>query len=405
MTTSTVGIRDHEVNVSGKESFTLMIPKSVFAEGAFTLYATHTRSGEEGLPSARLSITYDLTAPAINISKISPAPASSKQVSAVDEDDAAGGIATTTNWVYKQIKSGVVCGDDALKQDAQKYNEGKEITFKTEDDNNTKVCFSSTDLAGNVTYAVSDEIVGIDTKEPTIAKIMVTSDDTLTVTVSENVYSKTSPTIDDFVVFVNDEAATIESITGIQNTVGKARDQFTVTISGAFSVNDAVSLSYIQPTNSNLMIKDATDKPLAGFEKVTATLPPALSVVLDPTYDTGESNSDGLTSFGDGTDIGFVITLNKGVFKDGNKIRIYRNNERRALKTAVIGIRPNEVNARGEGSFTMMLPKSRFTEGSFTLRATYDAGTGTEGLPSTWIATSPYIRLDCTKYQHCEDHE
>ena len=220
---------------------------------------------------------------------------------------------------------------NTLKQGAEKYTEGNNIEFDNEDHNNTKVCFSSTDLAGNVTYAVSDEIVGIDTKAPTVSKVAVTGSDTLTVTMSENVYAEASPDADDFVVFVNDTASATEFVDGIQNTAAKARSEFTITVSEMFSANDTISLSYIQPTRSNTMIKDATGKSLASFDKIDATLPIALNIALDPAYDTGESNEDGLTQFDDSDTVGFTLTLGSGSFKNGDKVSVYRGNERRSF--------------------------------------------------------------------------
>ena len=392
---------DDSVSADGARSFNIDIPKSSFTDnGVTSLSAAYSPAGTIGVNKVGgvLRVTADTEAPDITVSPLSNKPASTKLVGAVDEDDSSDDKMAVTDWVYKKIKSGEVCDEEALKQGAEEYTEGDDITLGAEEDNGMKLCFSSTDLAGNVTYEASDEVAGIDTNTPTVSSVAVTGDDALTVTMSEGVYSKTGPSTDDFVVFVNDEAAVTESITGVQNSIGKVRDQFVVTISGAFGVNDTVALSYIQPTKNDSMIKDATDKALAGFDKIAAVLPPALTITLDPVYDTGASTTDGLTSFGDGTDVNFEITLNKGVFKDGNKVRVYRNNERRALATVTIGIRPNEVNARGEGSFTLMLPKSQFSEGSFTLRATHAAGGGAEGLPSaplalTYDVTAPEISI------------
>ena len=389
------------VVADGEQSFTVALQNSVFIEnGVTSLSAAYAPVGTIGINKIGgvLRVTVDTEAPKINVSALNAIPASSKEVSAVDEDDVTKNATAATEWFYKQIKSGVVCGDDALKQNAQKYNEGKEITFKTEDDNNTKVCFSSTDLAGNVTYAVSDEIIGIDTKAPTVSKVAVTGSDTLTVTMSENVYAEASPDADDFVVFVNDTASATEFVDGIQNTAAKARSEFTVTTSNAFSSNDTVSLSYIQPTRTNAMIKDTTGKSLASFDKISATLPVALNITLDPAYDTGENNEDGLTRFGDDDAIGFTLALGNGSFKNSDAVNVYRNNEQRALATATIGIRDHEINAGGQESFTLTIPKNVFTEGAFTLYATHTRS-GKEGLPSTRLSitydmTAPAISID-----------
>ena len=392
---------DDSVSADGARSFTVAVSKSIFAENGITsLSAAYAPYGTIGINKVGgvLRVTADTEAPDITVSPLSTSPASSKSVSAVDGDNATDDTTAITDWMSKRIKSGVVCESEAMKQGAEEYAEGTDLSFENEGDNNTKMCFSATDLAGNVTYKESDEIVGIDTNAPTVSNVAVTSDDTVTVTMSEGVYSKIGPDTDDFVVFVNDTAAITESVTGIQNTIGKVRNQFTITIAGAFEVNDAVSISYIQSTTGDAMIKDATDKALASFDKIVATLPTALTITLDSAYDTGVSDDDGLTGFGDSTDVGIVVALNSGVFKDGDKIRIYRNNEGRVLTTITIGIRPNEVNARGDGSFTAMIPKSSFAEGSFTLHATYAPRSGAEGLPSTPLTiiydlTAPNVNI------------
>ena len=57
---------------------------------------------------------------------------------------------------------------DQMDSGTTEYDEGKNINFKSEDDNGTKVCFAATDVSGNTSYKYSSIMRGIDTTPPSI---------------------------------------------------------------------------------------------------------------------------------------------------------------------------------------------------------------------------------------------
>ena len=103
---------DDTVVADGEQSFTVALQNSVFIEnGVTSLSAGYAPVGTIGVNKIGgvLRVTVDTEAPKISVSDLSTSPASSKQVSAVDEDGAIDETITSTEWLYKQIKSDVVC--------------------------------------------------------------------------------------------------------------------------------------------------------------------------------------------------------------------------------------------------------------------------------------------------------
>ena len=395
LTISTFPAQD-AVNAHGDNSFTVEIPKSVFDENATTtLSAGYAPFGNTDLHKTGniLQVTVDTSAPTITITEASDGPSAQKTISATGED------ATETVWQYIQIQSGVVCNADIIET-GKEYTKGTTISLNSETDNDTKICFSATDLAGNTTYKSSEIITGIDTEAPTVQSVSVTGEDELTVSMSEPVHATRNPNPDDFVVFINNSPVTTATIIGIPNTAGRAEDEFVIVVADTIRADDAVSLSYIgsSRSNDNELIKDIIGNTLTAFDNITATLPSVLTIKLDPTDDTGADTTDGITRLGDDSEVKIIATLNNDTFKDGDQVRIYKNNESRAIASVVVGIRGNEVNARGETSLTLTVDKSQFTEGQLTLHATYRPRLEREGLPSallsiTYDATAPSIRI------------
>ena len=212
------------VNAQGNNSFTTEIPNSFFDENATTtLSAGHAPFGNTRLNKigGALQVTVDIVAPTITITEASGDISAQKSVSATGEDT------TETVWKYAQIQSGVVCDANAI-ENGKEYTKGTAITLDNENYNNTKICFSVTDLAGNTTYKSSEIITGIDTEAPTVKSISVTGEDELTVTMSEPIYAIRNPNPDDFVVFVNDSPVTTATIIGIPNHARNAEDEFII---------------------------------------------------------------------------------------------------------------------------------------------------------------------------------
>ena len=372
------------IDASGATSFTITLEKQLFTEGIVMLYATYTPVGQiTSTNGIDLTLTYDTTAPTITITEAGTSLLAEKTVSAT------GGGTATTEWMYTQIQSEEECNENALQGGGEiKYTKGEKISLTNEDDNNTKICFSATDLAGNTAYKSTNVITGIDTEAPTVSSISVTRENEITVTMSEPVYAVRNPNPEDFVVFVNDSHVITTTITGIQKAANRAHDTFFIYIADTIRADDIVALSYIgsSQSNKNELIKDSIGNTLATFDKITATLPTVVTIKLDPADDIGADTTDGITRFGDDSEVKFVVTLSQGTFRDGDRVRIYRNNENRPIASIAVGIRNNEVNARGEASLTVTIAKTQFTVGTSTFHATYQPRLGNEGLPSTLLS-------------------
>ena len=155
LTYTTIGDEWYQLRAEGAKSFNIHIPGFEFKEGTFTLRAIH-KNAREDVISPQIVITHDTTAPIINIVNPNTAPASSKVISATDND------AEETVWTYKQIRSTTICSELIFPISSSLYTEGAQLIFSNAGDNDTKICFSVTDLAGNVAYAESTIITGIE---------------------------------------------------------------------------------------------------------------------------------------------------------------------------------------------------------------------------------------------------
>ena len=72
-------------------------------------------------------------------------------------------ITAETIWTYKQVAENASCDIAQMADGAESYTEGTDIIFNKEDDNNTRVCFSVSDIAGNTSHALSRTLKEIDT--------------------------------------------------------------------------------------------------------------------------------------------------------------------------------------------------------------------------------------------------
>ena len=111
---------------------------------AITAKATDAADNTSAASDA-LSITVDATTPAITATVGGTIDA--RTVKGVDTDTG------TTTWKYKPITSGTTC-DAAAMSGASDYTENTDQTIGVTH-NGKKVCFSSTDVAGNVGYTAT----------------------------------------------------------------------------------------------------------------------------------------------------------------------------------------------------------------------------------------------------------
>ena len=391
------------IDANGQPSFTASLSRDTFIRnGVTTLRATYTPLREaEGDRGTELTVTHDGSAPDIEVANPSADFAASKVISAIDNDPSDEVV-----WMYKVINDTDQCDSDAMQSDAESYVEGETIEFNSEDDNGKKVCFSSTDVAGNTDYEASNTVINIDTVAPTIVFATVTnlSRTTTEVTFNEKVYAKTAPATSDFTVMIDGIA---QSISGIRDLASSSADAGTSIVITHPSVSEgtSIALNYTRRTGA------ITDRAGNMLENITASgftvsnIPFAV-ITLDPKYDTGDDTTDGITNFGAENAISFTVSLTSGEFKSNDRIEIYseHNNVRRVIRRVLISSqnRPNSVNAEGQSSFTVSIDKSSFSEGTTTLHASHvphdseTTGGGSRGadLMITYDVTAPVIEVE-----------
>ena len=316
-TVSTV-VGQNFVQAHGQTSFNVNIPKSQFRAGLNTLTATYTPTGGvvEGNLGAPLNITYDTSAPRIDIEGPAAGTATQKTISATDSDHNTNNV---TDWEYKVLTETVqVCNEASMASGTTEYDEGDDIPFAKSSDNGDRVCFSSKDAAGNIAYRVSNTLSGIDGDAPAVTSVVTSSSgNTVKVTLSEPVYAATAPATSDFkVVSTSDNIEyNIERISGLETSSGNAKNSFVITLPFT-APNTAMTLKYIEGTNK---ITDVTGNALASFEGQEINKVRVVSLALDADDDTGTDAADKLTRF-DGDEVSIIVTPNEGVFANGEVI-------------------------------------------------------------------------------------
>ena len=154
-------------------------------------------------PEANTGIIIDRTAPTIAITGPEAGAAQAKTITAAFTDS----NENTNGYRYTQAQTDT-CDATVIADNTERqaYANGQSLTFTSEDDdNNTFICFRAEDLAGNVTFSVSEEIEDIDTTDVVLSSQTITTDNTnpnyakiadtitLTFTVSEAI--QTTPTV------------------------------------------------------------------------------------------------------------------------------------------------------------------------------------------------------------------
>ena len=131
-----------------------------FADGTITIGATATDgAGNTGTGSS--SFVLDTSPPVIDVSSAG-GNSDRPTVSGHDDDSA------TVSMVYKVLDAGVECNAASMASGTTSYTEGSTIAFTDPSLNGKKVCFASTDAAGNVGYAISGAIMVSSTLSATV---------------------------------------------------------------------------------------------------------------------------------------------------------------------------------------------------------------------------------------------
>ncbi len=132
-----------------------------------------------------LGVVIDTAAPTVSVTAIPAGGSREKTVSATLSDVGSGILTSGTRYSI----SDKTCDKDLIASDTSgnSYTSGAEITLNDEAYNEQYVCFRARDKAGNVVFARSAKISGIDRTGPTISIIHpdgVTNTKTISVTIS-----------------------------------------------------------------------------------------------------------------------------------------------------------------------------------------------------------------------------
>ena len=364
----------NNVQANNQTSFDITIPRSQFRAGLNTLSATYTSKdigAIEGNRGGVLSITYDRSAPRIDVRNPSTTAATEKKVSATDGDD---NTKSVTDWKYKVLTEAVeVCNETQMTTATgiMDYNEGDDIPFTKTSDNGSRVCFSSTDAAGNVSYSTSATLRGIDGDAPTVRSVVTTTNgSTIRVTMSEPVYATEMPSLVDFKVVSTTDSVEhpIQRITGLGRNSDGARDSFVITLPFTAPTMQ-MTLKYTPGANA---ITDLTGNALAAFDGQAVSRVKIVSLNLETIDDTGTNTSDLLTHF-DGDMVSMTVTLSDGTFATNDSVKIFVGNNRTPAGSYTVGTFDGSLykNIAGRSQFTPEISKSSFTEGENAVYATY----------------------------------
>ena len=301
----------------------------------------------------------DTTIPTIIITNPDTDSAQEKVVTAYDYDN------SETSWQYKQVAFEMTCDSNAFTATAQEYTENTPLRFTKESDNNTKVCFSVTDSAGNTSYATSDVLTGIDTTAPTIssAKLIDVNRTQTEITVNEHIYAHGTVSPSNFKIEIEGVSYPATKISGFERSASTEETIFTITHPAIVSEATA-TLSY---TEGSVAIVDVAGNALQNLTRQPLSDKAFVALSLATIDDTGLSTNDGITNFVN-DEITLIATISEETFSNGDVIEVYKKGAARSLKKVLIsGGLVDAINAHGESSFEIVVPKSTFTANKETI--------------------------------------
>ena len=328
--------------------------------GTKICFISINQKGVVSTSSSEVIFGIDTTAPNINITEVKTTLAKEKVLRAVDYDT------DETVWTHKQIAAAADCTADQMSTDEQPYTENTDLTYTKESDNNTKVCFSATDIAGNTAYQVSEILDGIDASVPTVSSaILVDVERTQTkVVVTDTVHSFGDFSVTDFAIEIDRVAYPVKKVSVFEQSEITQQTSFVLTHE-AIVPGASATLSYTASENGG--IADSVGNALESFNGQIILDKSFVTLSLDPKDDTGISTTDGITRFSDDRAVTLIATISDGSLSNGDIVRLYKKGRASHLKEILIssGI-VNATDAHGETAFTTTVPKSTFAAGEDT---------------------------------------
>ena len=174
---------------------------------------------------ASTDLIVDTTAPTIQIIGPQAGVAQSKTVSAAFTDT----NEDISGYRYAQTNT-TTCNSTTIADNTQGSAYTQTLTFSSEEDNGSFVCFRAQDQAGNIAYSVTGGIIGIDTTGAVISSQTITTDNTntdyakigdtitLTFTVSEALSETPEVTIDGHSAIITNTGTVYEAAYTVTGT-------------------------------------------------------------------------------------------------------------------------------------------------------------------------------------------
>ena len=350
---------------NGSSTITFTVLKSLFTEDSFILKATHTPAGgSEGDKSSGLAITYDTVAPVLS------------EVTAVTSPT----NDPTPNYVFSSGEAGSVSygGDCSSSTGSVTSSREITITFAELSEGRYGNCsVAVTDTAGNRSLDLSVTPFVVDTTDPTV-DFAVYDNSRITIVFNEAVWSGGNPAVSDFTLGVG--SATITRV-DIPSSSTTASNRVVLLLSNPVTLGSVVTLRYRQSDTEANRIKDRAGNALDTISSDIAVSGTSFIILdLDASDDTGKSNTDDITEFV-GNEVSFSASINTGTFSTGDIVKVYLNNGSTPLYTQNI----TASSGHGLSSVNFTIPRTRFSEGMFTLRATYTPDGVAEGAKGTGL--------------------
>ena len=341
-------------------------------EGTHTINAkVHDVAGNAGSATS-MTIVIDTSGPTVSVTQQITSPTTDLTPDIKIRTSAAG-----------KVSFGGACADTSTNPTLQSVTAGENtVTLPTLENKTYSDCTVMVrDETGNLSAGAKINSFIVDNTPPTMGSAAINNVERTetVVTLNERVYAPTAPSPNDFQIVIGGVtyADLVTAVSGISKTKAAASQSFILTHSTL--PTGSVGVKYVKGTNHIFDQIGNTLETTSAATPISATQ--FTMVTLHADDDTGSSNSDGLTRF-DGDEVTLTISLNTGTFGNGDRVRIFMGSSNTAVASYTISdsiVGSRYIDANGDTSFDINLPKSQFSAGVNTVSATYAKVGGLEG--------------------------
>ena len=308
---NTVSINDITVSSNAWTTTLTLAQLTTLTEGTISISGTVDDSAGNDSTAATQSFVYDITAPSITATVGGTLTA--RTVKGVDTDTPD----TETSWKYKVIDNGTTCGSAAMSG-ASAYTENTDQSVGVSA-HNKKVCFSSTDTAGNVGYGATSQLsiagnAPTRTWVPPTGGYLTSLDGNVTLSFGSDVYSNNTCTTE-LTNTTADNAVTLGTTSGgndVATTVTYTAASNLITIDPDSDLTDATTY-YAGLTNAWYYQNGACAP--GSAESISFTTDATAPTVSSVAYRYTEAGSDGFANAGLSDSFFSVVSFSEEVTK------------------------------------------------------------------------------------------